>query len=87
MDRCLADDLRQAGGLLPGLDPELQQAPLADLLLEELRQVGGWGGAGSLQVVLSCAAGTLCAGSSGTKLPADARAGRGVLGAPCLFQA
>ncbi|KAL4426507.1 hypothetical protein ABPG77_008365 [Micractinium sp. CCAP 211/92] len=38
VDRCLADDLRQAGGLLQGLDPHLQQAPLADLLLEALRQ-------------------------------------------------
>lgn len=50
VDRCLADDLRQAGGLLQGLDPHLQQAPLADLLLEALRQVGApqglWGWTG-----------------------------------------
>lgn len=60
VDRCQADDLRQAGGLLPGLDPQLQQAPLADLLLEELRQVGGgwvggwWGGGGPAMCAHAC---------------------------------
>ncbi|PSC71431.1 condensin complex subunit 3 [Micractinium conductrix] len=36
VDRYLIDEL--AGGLLPGLDPELQQKPLADMLLDVLRQ-------------------------------------------------
>lgn len=36
VDRCLMAEL--AGGLVPGLDPELQQKPCADLLLDLLRQ-------------------------------------------------
>ncbi|PRW59671.1 ARM repeat superfamily isoform 1 [Chlorella sorokiniana] len=36
VDRCLMAEL--AGGLLPGLDPELQQKAVVDLLLDVLRQ-------------------------------------------------
>lgn len=39
VDRCLMAEL--AGGLLPGLDPELQQKPVVDLLV-------GWGGRGGV---------------------------------------
>lgn len=36
VDRCLAAEL--TGGLVPGLDPELQQKPVVDMLLDLLHQ-------------------------------------------------